>query len=252
MIESENVGVRRLAPSAIEWATSDAQELIILEDDCLANPSFFAFCEELLRRYRDEPRVMMVSGTNPAPWRWRGPSYRFSAYGTMWGWATWARSWRHFWEARALISDQATDLRALAEGVWRDPAEQRLWGDQYELLRRDEQSAGWDYEWLLARMLNRGLTAMPRTNLVTNIGFGKAATDTFTSYAHPIGRLRRARIRFPLIAPTRLQADEKLDAVLRAGHLEIEIPGFRGRARRFLARVRGKIDATLKRNEFSH
>jgi hypothetical protein len=250
LAQEENLGSRRMVPAAVEWALTQAERLIILEDDCLPHRTFFRFCDELLERYRTEPRVMMVAGTNPAPWR-RGPSYRFSAYGTIWGWATWASAWQDFWRARELINDQAVDLQALAQQVWRDPAEQGFWPGMYQRLRAG-QSVGWDYEWTLARLLRNGLAAMPRRNLVTNIGFGSTATNTFSGYAHPIGRVRRRRMRFPMVEPNHLEPDPRLDAVLRAGHLEVPVPGLRGRVRHFLARVRGKIEATLKRNAVSH
>src|SRR6187200_581730 len=40
------------------------EEAIVLEDDCLPHPSFFRFCEELLKRYRAEERIVHVSGDN--------------------------------------------------------------------------------------------------------------------------------------------------------------------------------------------
>jgi len=152
------------------------------------------------------------------------------------------------------VNDRSWDLDALAEKVWEDQIEQDFWGKIYRGLRdgrRTWSDTGWDYEWTLARAINRGLVVMPRVNLVTNIGFGEGASDTLTGYAHPIGQRRRGRMKFPLTEPRRQEADPKLDAILRASHLEIPIPGLRGRARRLTARVRGKIDATLKRNEFS-
>jgi hypothetical protein len=250
LIQKENLGPRMMVPAAVDWALSQSERLIILEDDCLPHGTFFRYCDELLERYQNEPQVMMISGTNPAPWR-RGPRYRFSAYGTMWGWATWASAWQSFWHARELIYDQALDLHALAQRVWRDPAEQRFWAAMYERLRLGH-TAGWDYEWTLARLLRNGLSAMPRRNLVTNIGFGGSATNTFSGYSHPIGPLRRRRMRFPLVEPDHVEPDLRLDAVLRAGHLELPVPGLRGRTRHFLARVRDKVALTLKRNAVSH
>jgi hypothetical protein len=255
LTQEENLGPRQMVPMAIEWAIEDAEQLIILEDDCVPDRTFFRFCENLLHRYQRESQVMAVSGTNPAPWGGRGPSYRFSTYGSVWGWATWASAWRHFWRARELLSDPDSDLDALAENTWRDSTEQDFWATIYRGLRdggRAWSDTGWDYEWILARAMNQGLAAMPRVNLITNIGFGKGASDTLTGYAHPIGRMRRRRMRFPLVPPDRVEPDERVDAVLRSGHLEIKVPGLRGSVRGFLARVRGKVDATLKRNEFSH
>jgi hypothetical protein len=77
LTSNENLGARERIPSAIEWAFDEMEQLLVLEDDYLPDPTFFRFCEELLNRYRSEPKVTTISGTNPVPWR-RNPSFRFS------------------------------------------------------------------------------------------------------------------------------------------------------------------------------
>jgi hypothetical protein len=245
LAQEENLGARRMMPTAIDWAFREVDRLIILEDDCLPHRTFFRFCGELLERYQAEPKVMDVAGTNPAPWR-GGPSFRFSTYGSIWGWATWAASWRHFWQARKLVDDRSVDLQSVVDPAWREPEERDFWEAKFREVRNGHPSA-WDYEWLLARSLRGGLAAMPRRNLVTNIGFGRTASTTATGYNHPIGQLRSRRMAFPLIEPDGLRADRRLDDALRASYLWTDMPGFRARVRRAIARVRGKIEVTVKR-----
>ncbi len=48
----------------LNWFFENVEQGIILEDDCVPNESFFPFCQELLERYRDDLRVMQISGTN--------------------------------------------------------------------------------------------------------------------------------------------------------------------------------------------
>jgi hypothetical protein len=42
---------------AISWFFEQEPEGIVLEDDCVPHASFFPFCAELLKHYRDENRV---------------------------------------------------------------------------------------------------------------------------------------------------------------------------------------------------
>ncbi|MEM6914612.1 MAG: glycosyltransferase family 2 protein, partial [Pseudomonadota bacterium] len=63
----ENLGCRYGPTSGIDWFFEHETEGIILEDDCLPDPSFFAYCDELLAHYRDEPRVMAVCGSSYLP-----------------------------------------------------------------------------------------------------------------------------------------------------------------------------------------
>ena len=64
-----NLGCKRRMASGIEWGFEQAEELIILEDDCLPGLGFFDYCQKLLEHFRNDDRVMMISGDNfqPAP-----------------------------------------------------------------------------------------------------------------------------------------------------------------------------------------
>ena len=55
-----NLGCRHRVSSGLTWAFENVEEAIILEDDCVPDPSFFTFCEDLLRHYRNDTRVMMI------------------------------------------------------------------------------------------------------------------------------------------------------------------------------------------------
>ncbi|MFM6245941.1 MAG: FkbM family methyltransferase, partial [Dolichospermum sp.] len=59
-----NLGCRKRIYTGLDWVFSQVEEAIILEDDCLPDSSFFRFCEELLEKYRDHPRIMLVCGQN--------------------------------------------------------------------------------------------------------------------------------------------------------------------------------------------
>jgi hypothetical protein len=95
LFPEHNLGCKLAVSQAITWFFSEVEAGIILEDDCVAEPSFFAFAGELLERYRDDHRIAMVSGDNFQQGRRRTAySYYFSRYAHIWGWATWADRWR--------------------------------------------------------------------------------------------------------------------------------------------------------------
>ena len=83
----ENLGCKRGPSEGISWFFEHEDEGIILEDDCLPDQSFFSFCEELLERYRNDTRIMAISGNNFQHGRKRTEySYYFSRYFHGWGW----------------------------------------------------------------------------------------------------------------------------------------------------------------------
>ena len=91
------MGCRRRVISGLDWVFSLVEEAIILEDDCLPDPSFFPFCTELLERYRNETQVGLIAGFSHLdesfPFQ---DSYVFSIMVGIWGWATWRRAWQHY------------------------------------------------------------------------------------------------------------------------------------------------------------
>ena len=67
----KNLGCGHAPASGLDWVFSNEETCIVLEDDCLPHVSFFRFCEEMLDLYRDNKRVMMISGNNHLSRGWR-------------------------------------------------------------------------------------------------------------------------------------------------------------------------------------
>lgn len=177
-----NLGCRDRITSGLTWAFSRVPHAIILEDDCVAGPDFFHFCQELLADYRDDRRVWAIGGTAHQGGQARGDgSYYFSKYLHVWGWATWADRWA---EHRPSMGDwpgikASDDWSALHP----DLRERKYWERVLDRASRGEIDT-WDYQWLLTIWRHGGLVATPNSNLVSNIGIGPGATHT--SAAQPV------------------------------------------------------------------
>src|SRR4029077_15588360 len=133
---------RRLS-SGIDWVFDQCSEAIILEDDCLPGSSFFTFCTAMLHRYREDHRVMHVSGDNFQDGNQRGSgSYFFSRYSLSWGWATWKRAWR-FYDVNVAAWPAASKESWLGT-ILDNPLERQYWTDVFDRLHRGEIDT-WDY-----------------------------------------------------------------------------------------------------------
>lgn len=204
----ENLGCKRRIASGLDWVFSNVSEAIVLEDDCLPDPTFFRFCEEMLARYRDDPRIHMVRGTNFVGDRAvDDASYYFSRFYNIWGWATWSRAWAGYDVAM-------TRWPALRDTGW---LERRLPDPAMSGLVRqffDETHAGrvdtWDYQWVLAGWLHDRLSIVPARNLVSNIGYGQGATHTHQR-AHRLAELSTQPLAFPLRHPAAVTASAQAD-----------------------------------------
>ncbi|MDP7268219.1 MAG: glycosyltransferase family 2 protein [Pirellulales bacterium] len=173
---SENMGCKRRITSGLAWIFQVVQEAIILEDDCLPEPTFFTFCQDLLKYYRDDQRVVSISGNNFQDKQLQSRySYYFSKYFHCWGWASWRRVWENFDPEMVTWPDfsEADSLSTFSDSHAEKIYWQRVFGLQYE-----GQINSWAYPWLYSCWAQSGLTAIPDVNLVSNIGFGTDATHT--------------------------------------------------------------------------
>jgi hypothetical protein len=225
-----NLGCRRAVSSGIDWFFEHEERGVILEDDCLPDASFFPFCEELLERYDDEPRVLGISGDNFLPSK-QGldPSYTFSRYCHVWGWATWRRAWMTNDAAMESWPElRRTDwLLRLGDG---DPYFAAYWAEQFDAVFTGRLDT-WDYVWNYSAWRAGGLFATPLRNLVSNIGFGPSATHT-RSMTSPFGHLPIERMPFPLRHPSAVEHDTQGDRWKDIHHYRMRSP-----SRRALARV---------------
>jgi hypothetical protein len=193
----QNLGCGRRISSGLDWAFGHVEEAVILEDDCLPDPSFFPFCAEMLARYRDDDRIMVISGDNFHGGRRRGEGdYFFSRYHHIWGWASWRRAWRHY--DFALTSwPERRDRGWLAE-ITGDRLLRDYWRDCFDAVHQGRIDT-WDYQWLFSAWTQKALCIAPNVNLIANIGFGPEATHTTQVNRRllpPVGRLA-----FPLRHP---------------------------------------------------
>lgn len=189
----EQQGCRKAVSSALEWAFGLHEQLIIIEDDCLPHPSFFTFCEAMLDRFKDEPTVMQICGSNLTQMQPAGHSCYFSRFGPIWGWASWRRAWQAYDVEMKAWSGlrNSSQLRQLCpeafEAGWRR--------EVLDAVHRGEVDT-WDYQWAFAKLLCGGLNVVPAVNLVSNIGFGADATHTTNSFDP-----RANRVTYELVAP---------------------------------------------------
>ncbi|MFA6158119.1 MAG: nucleotide-diphospho-sugar transferase [Candidatus Paceibacterota bacterium] len=171
-----NLGVHPAVEGAITWFFDQVESGIILEDDCIPNSDFFRFSTELLEQYRDDPRVMMISGDNFQNGIKRGrANYYFSRYPNIWGWATWRRAWKHYDTSLSDLDvfEKSGKINTIRPHV----DEQKHWLKFFRQLKSGKQSP-WDAKWVFAIWNNDGIVAVPNTNLVKNVGFGSESTNT--------------------------------------------------------------------------
>jgi hypothetical protein len=208
LFRKKNLGCKTAVSEAITWFFDHVEAGIILEDDCVAHPSFFPFAAELLKRYRSDDRVLMISGDNFLLGRqWSEYSYYFSRYTHIWGWATWRRAWRHY-------DHRMSRWPELRDRGWlRDILKDRVAADYWTRVFDDtfaERNSSWAYRWTYSAWVNDALTILPCVNLVSNIGFGDVATHT-RNRKNKLAALPVEEMRLPLRHPERVFQEARAD-----------------------------------------
>lgn len=170
---SQNKGLKTSVEQGLAHVFRQVSEAIVLEDDCVASPAFFSFCEVNLKKHRRDSMIMSISGSCfvepgvPIP----GRAY-LSRYPHCWGWATWARAWRRY---RGAISPGA--LRKILDRQRFPTPEHEYWSRVAGQLAGKKMSS-WAYFWLWAHWSHGGRALSPAVNLVRNIGFDSTARHT--------------------------------------------------------------------------
>ncbi|HLF34048.1 MAG TPA: hypothetical protein VI583_07415 [Cyclobacteriaceae bacterium] len=184
LVRQEHLSARDSITGAISWFFSMVESGIILEDDCVPGMNFFYFCLTTLNKYKDDEKVMHISGNNFLGMdRKPGESYYFSNYCHIWGWAGWKRAWNAYDPGITLM--KARDFeKAIIPHLGRS-MDNKYWLDIFRYLKSGNADT-WDTQWLFSIWKNKGFSITPASNLVENIGFGKDATNTILKTKTPL------------------------------------------------------------------
>jgi len=233
-----NLGCRQRVASGIDWIFDTVEEAIIIEDDCLPDPTFFRFAEELLERYRYDRRIMSISGQNVQFGRKRTDySYYFSRYNHCWSWASWRRAWQHY-DLDMKLWPEIRDGNFLAD-VLGDPQAVKVWTNIFQLCYEGKIDT-WDFQWAFASFIQNGMNILANVNLASNIGHGRGGTHTEDA-SSPYNNMPAEALTFPLKHPPFAIRDTQADNFTQNTLYDYDPP--------LLKKMQKKIHKLLKKNK---
>lgn len=175
--QNTNLGCKYGVSTAISWFFEQVPEGIILEDDCIPDPSFFEYATQMLDRYRDTKEIMHINGhsfitekniTVTSP-------YYFSRIPHVWGWATWQRAWALYDINMSELSTLSTQLSRQMTFIHKRYS--TYWIDLLQHVQRANIDT-WDAQWVYSIMKQDGVCITPTVNMIENVGFDEEATHT--------------------------------------------------------------------------
>lgn len=202
VIEREkNIGLKANIVGAVTEIVNKYGRIITLEDDIVTSKVFLRFMNEALEMYKDDERVMHISGYM-WPHRWPLPEtffYEIPYPGG--GWATWARAWQYY-------DDDAAKLYHKWENRWDefnkvgDHLQRQLYNNYKGTLNT------WFIKWHAVLLEREGLTLYPGNSLTNNIGFDELASNCYVTNKFDVVPIESVAVKRRPIKENRLAAHE--------------------------------------------
>lgn len=198
LFADKNYGCNLGPVRAMNWFFQNEEMGIILEDDVLADESFFYYCQELLEKYKCNKKIGSISGNNFQFGIKNGKGdYYFSKYSHSCGWATWRRSWNLF---DIKIKDYEKFKEIVLNKVFNKYIDKLYWKLIFSEIVDGTIDSAWDYQWNWMMWKNKMLGIIPNNNLVKNIGFNREDA-THTKFRSKFAEIMVDPIMFPLKHP---------------------------------------------------
>lgn len=213
-----NLGCGQGPSSAITWAFTFVDRLVILEDDCVPDESFFPFMSEMLTRYANDNRIGLISGFNHfKDWDCHGDSYFFTKCGATLGWGTWKRVWdKYDYHVEGINNPHVLDLLE-KEVIDKKGGRIRCrdWKKAFKETKEKKVNY-WDIQFGFLKYSQSYLCIVPKSNLIYNIGCGPGSTHTESQQSSnwkpgQILFMPTTKMEFPLKHPDYIICDRKYD-----------------------------------------
>lgn len=167
-----NLGLGRSILAGVTEVLKRHDMAIIFEDDLICVPGTYDYLCAALEHYRDDNRVMSVTGwTHPlvTPKNITDQPY-FDGRADSLVWGTWARAWE------GMVENEALPLMKRCEEQGIDIY--RYGADMPDMARAEIKQNIWAVRFLYWHVFNQGLCLRPPWSMVEHIGYGADATNT--------------------------------------------------------------------------
>lgn len=212
LFREKNLGCKYAVTGAIDWFFENVEQGIILEDDILPDKSFFRFSQEMLEKYKDDERIMSITGQNMlGEINFSNNSYIFSKFFFCWGWATWRISWKKMdLEMELYKKYNNKRIRHILPGVIERLLYKKRFSDN--ILGKINS---WATSFFFTHLHYDSYCIVPKKNLIENIGFIDNSTHSKGNFwDKKILQINRLNMEFPLKHPSNKTLSNKFNEKL--------------------------------------
>ena len=144
---------------------SNAQKIIVVEDDVITSNVFLNFMNDALDFYEDKKKVWHINGYNLVNNKNKKDLIFLWRFMSCWGWATWSDRWLNFEMNPELVIERFNDdmiYKFNLDGI------ADFWDQVIQNANREKKT--WAIFWYSTIFLNDGICVSPWFSYVQNIG----------------------------------------------------------------------------------
>ncbi|MDB5111828.1 MAG: hypothetical protein JWR67_2942 [Mucilaginibacter sp.] len=165
MERKQNFGLANSIITGVTQLVNEYGKVIVFEDDLLSSPFTLQYFNDGLNRYAKEEKVMHIGAYMYNLADKSLPETFFYRAASSWGWATWARAWKHF---EPDIDQLIPQFDAQKINQFSIENTMNFWKQVQEFKAGKNNS--WAIRWYASIFLKGGLTLNPSRSLINNIG----------------------------------------------------------------------------------
>ncbi len=205
-----NLGLANSIIDGVSMLTEKYGKVIVFEDDLISSQFTLQYFNDALKRYENEERVMHI-GAYMYPLKNKAlPQTFFYRAASSWGWATWARAWKHFEPDIDKIIQQFDSKKKYQFSI---NGTMNFWKQVREFKRGKNNS--WAIRWYASVFLNGGLTLNPSASLINNIGHDGSGIHSGKNNIYDVKISEKPVTEFPTEIAENREAYEAIKDFLR-------------------------------------
>lgn len=241
-----NIGVYENIAGGAKWVFEREECAIFLEDDNLPEASFFYFCQEMLLKYKSDPRVLWVCGTNYLKQcsSVNNESYLFTRCMLPCGWASWSEKFlKNYISNIEILKDKAIRKKIKSSYINKNMYAQDLLNIDYELKYYEKHNRfySWDYQMSFSIRASGMLGIVPALNQIKNIGVDSfsihGGSDVNDLMTQRFCNLETYRIKKPIVHPAKIEINHEFERAMEKIITDDRLFTLRGRLSRVVRSV---------------
>ncbi len=207
---NENFGLANSIISGVTQLVSEYGKVIVFEDDLLSSPYTLTYFNEALDLYAQQEQVMHIGAYMYDLKVPNLPQTFFYRAATSWGWATWARAWKHFNPDIDQLTQQFDSARIRQFSI---EGTMNFWKQMKDFKAGKNNS--WAIRWYASVFLQGGLTLNPSHSLIQNIGHDGSGTHSNVEDTYAVHMARQPVTRFPEVMAESPEAYQAIKRFLK-------------------------------------